>query len=288
MRRIHIFLLTIITALAFSTGVSAQKIRGVVTDSLTNEPLLYVTVQYEGKGSGSVTNGDGEYEVDNHARRGWTELTFSAIGYETKKVKITTATRELTLKLKPADIQIAEVTVRPGRERYRRRENPAVIFMRKVIEKKKGLKLETNDYYERWNSLDNTQLEEGSYIDPFITSDAMIHDCGSFTSEYLHTKHPVMYLVKDVEMENRFSPFGKKCFNLHYHGHNKEEIERFIAEVVIGGNDPKRAERETFFDTYLGLRDGMTPSERIMCLRFQLCCRFIMWHSTLASVPNRC
>ena len=148
MRRIHIFLLTIITALAFSTGVSAQKIRGVVTDSLTNEPLLYVTVQYEGKGSGSVTNGDGEYEVDNHARRGWTELTFSAIGYETKKVKITTATRELTLKLKPADIQIAEVTVRPGRERYRRRENPAVIFMRKVIEKKKGLKLETNDYYE--------------------------------------------------------------------------------------------------------------------------------------------
>jgi hypothetical protein len=148
MRRIHIFLLTIITALTFSTGVSAQKIRGVVTDSLTNEPLLYVTVQYEGKGSGSVTNGDGEYEVDNHARRGWTELTFSAIGYETKKVKITTATRELTLKLKPADIQIAEVTVRPGRERYRRRENPAVIFMRKVIEKKKGLKLETNDYYE--------------------------------------------------------------------------------------------------------------------------------------------
>ena len=123
---------------------------------------------------------------------------------------------------------------------------------------------ETNDYYERWNSLDNTQLEEGSYIDPFITSDAMIHDCGSFTSEYLHTKHPVMYLVKDVEMENRFSPFGKKCFNLHYHGHNREEIERFIAEVVIGGNDPKRAERETFFETYLGLRDGMTPSERIM------------------------
>ena len=119
-----------------------------MTDSLTNEPLLYVTVQYEGKGSGSVTNGDGEYEVDNHARRGWTELTFSAIGYETKKVKITTATRQVTLKLKPADIQIAEVTVKPGRERYRRRENPAVIFMRKVIDKKKGLKLETNDFYE--------------------------------------------------------------------------------------------------------------------------------------------
>ena len=148
MKRIYILYTILIAFLTIPTGAFAQKIRGVVTDSLTNEPLLYVTVQYEGKGSGSVTNGDGEYEVDNHARRGWTELTFSAIGYETKKVKITTGTRELTLKLKPADIQIAEVTVRPGREHYRRRDNPAVIFMRKVIDKKKGLKLEKKDFYE--------------------------------------------------------------------------------------------------------------------------------------------
>ena len=48
-------------ALSFvSLHVSAQ-IRGVVTDSVTNEPLMYVTVQYEGKGVGSVTNVDGEY-----------------------------------------------------------------------------------------------------------------------------------------------------------------------------------------------------------------------------------
>ncbi len=148
MKRLYIIFIAIAAVFGLCTPASAQKIRGVVTDSLTNEPLLYVTVQYEGKGSGSVTNGDGEYEVDNHARRGWTELTFSDLGYETKKVKITTATRQVTLKLKPADIQIAEVTVKPGRERYRRRENPAVIFMRKVIDKKKGLKLETNDFYE--------------------------------------------------------------------------------------------------------------------------------------------
>ena len=134
MKRIYIIIICVIAALGFALPASAQKIRGVVTDSVTNEPLLYVTVQYEGKGSGSVSNGDGEYEVDNHARRGWTELTYSAIGYETKKVKITPATRELIIKLKPADIQIAEVTVRPGRERYRRRENPAVIFMRKVMD----------------------------------------------------------------------------------------------------------------------------------------------------------
>ena len=69
MKRLYIFFFILATSLAFASHASAQKIKGVVTDSLTNEPLLYVTVQYEGKGSGSVTNGDGEYEVDTDARR---------------------------------------------------------------------------------------------------------------------------------------------------------------------------------------------------------------------------
>ena len=36
-------------SLFVSISASAQ-IKGVITDSLTNEPLMYITVQYEGKG----------------------------------------------------------------------------------------------------------------------------------------------------------------------------------------------------------------------------------------------
>ncbi|MDR0894124.1 MAG: DUF5686 and carboxypeptidase regulatory-like domain-containing protein [Prevotellaceae bacterium] len=125
--------------------LSAQ-IRGVVTDSLTNEPLMYITVAYEGKGVGAVTNDNGEYEVESHP--GWNELTFASVGYITKKVKFAPGTTQLNVKLASADIQLAEVVVKPGREHYSRRNNPAVDFMRKVIEHKKGLKLENNDYYE--------------------------------------------------------------------------------------------------------------------------------------------
>ena len=46
---------------------------------------MYITVQYEGKGVGGISNADGEYQVET--RKGWNELTFSAIGYITKKVK---------------------------------------------------------------------------------------------------------------------------------------------------------------------------------------------------------
>lgn len=132
-------------SLFVSISTSAQ-IKGVITDSLTNEPLMYITVQYEGKGVGGISNANGEYQVET--RKGWDELTFSAIGYITKKVKLKPGTRTLNVKLQPDDIMLSEVVVKPKKEKYSRKNNPAVEFMKKVIENKKALKLEENDYYQ--------------------------------------------------------------------------------------------------------------------------------------------
>lgn len=144
MRR-HLYIFFTLILLALTTGANAQKITGIITDSLTNEPLLYVTVQYEGKGVGSVSNNDGYYEVETH--RGWYTLTYSAIGYDTKRVTFEPGTKEINVKLNPSDIMLGEVVV-TQREHYSRRNNPAVEFMRKVIAHKKGLKLEEKDYYQ--------------------------------------------------------------------------------------------------------------------------------------------
>ncbi len=131
--------------LLLPVSVSAQ-IKGVITDSLTHEPLMYITVQYEGKGVGGISNVKGEYSVETH--KGWDELTFSAIGYNTKRVQFTPDTKVLNVELSPVDVQLSEVVVKPQRDRYSRRNNPAVDFMRKVIEHKKTLKLEENDFYQ--------------------------------------------------------------------------------------------------------------------------------------------
>lgn len=134
-----------IAMLLGSVAASAQ-IKGVITDSLTNEPLMYITVQYEGKGVGGISNGAGEYQVET--RKGWNELTFSAIGYVTKKVKFAPDTKVLNVKMVPADVMLSEVVVKPKKEKYSRKNNPAVEFMKKVIAHKKTLKLEENDYYQ--------------------------------------------------------------------------------------------------------------------------------------------
>ena len=125
-------------------------------------------------------------------------------------------------------------------------------------------KQRTEDYYRQWEEMDNCQLEETGYIDLFIHSDAMIHDSGSFTVEYLFMKKPVMYLAESSTPQNQFNEFGKLAYEKHYHGSNAEEIRRFIDDVVIGGNDSMKDSRIEFFNRYLVSRDGKLPSQHII------------------------
>ena len=122
----------------------------------------------------------------------------------------------------------------------------------------------TEAYYQRWRDLFNGQLEEGYYADLFLTSDAMIHDCASFTAEYLYTRKPTMFIVKDEHTADHWNSFGIKCFDLHYHAHQPSDVEAYIKDVVIGGNDPKANERAEFYRDYLYPKDGVMPSQKIV------------------------
>lgn len=152
-------------------SVSAQNIQGVVTDSLTNEPIPYLSVFYKGKGVGSITDNDGNYKVET--RKGWNKLTFSAVGYVTKVVNIIPGvTKNLNVRMRPDDIMLDEVVVKPKREKYSRKNNPAVELMKKVIAHKKNNKLSENDYYQynkyqkitmSLNDVTPEMLEKGMY-----------------------------------------------------------------------------------------------------------------------------
>ena len=169
MKKLYITFTLFVLFLSIPLCGQAQ-IKGVVTDSLTNEPLMYVTVQYEGKGVGDISDEKGEYRVQKHPE--WNELTFSSIGYVTKKVRITSDTKILNVKMVSDDVMLSEIVIKPKRERYSRKNNPAVDFMRKVIEHKKGLKLEEKDYYQyrryekmkmSLNDVTPEKLEKGIY-----------------------------------------------------------------------------------------------------------------------------
>ena len=126
-------------------------------------------------------------------------------------------------------------------------------------------KEKTEAYYLQWESMENTQLESGEYVDLFMTSDAMIHDSGSFTVEYHYSKNPVMFITNNYEkhLEGK-SDFGKLAMEQHYIGKNKEDIIHFIENVVLEGNDPMQLNREDFFNKYLLPPNGKTVAQNTM------------------------
>ncbi len=122
----------------------------------------------------------------------------------------------------------------------------------------------TDAYYRQWDSMPNTQLEEDGYVDYFFTADALLHDCGSFTTEYLYTRKPVMYLTKDESSTGKFNPIGHMAFQCHYHGDAADRIDWFLQEVVLNEQDPMCPQREEFYRQYLQPIEGLLPSQLIM------------------------
>ena len=92
----------------------------------------------------------------------------------------------------------------------------------------------TNEYYEFWRTQDFTQLDEGEYIDLFCSSDAMIHDSGSFLAEYLYVKKPVLFNVSTINTGQYYSDFGFQALSSCSLAYEIEDMNTFIVDLLKG------------------------------------------------------
>lgn len=122
-------------------------------------------------------------------------------------------------------------------------------------------KSSTAEYYDKWASMPNTELAEGEYIDLFLSSDAMIHDSGSFLAEYLYVNKPVMRTLNGVPIEDMYNSFALKCLDQYYFAYNKSDIEHFIQDV-INDIDPLKEQRTKFVNDVLMPKGS--PSQNII------------------------
>lgn len=109
----------------------------------------------------------------------------------------------------------------------------------------------TDAYYQRWQNMNNGQLEEGGYEDMFLTSDALILDSISFISEYIFLNNPSLFMIRDESIFKKFNEFGEMAFELTYKAYKKEDIYDFINETVLNGEDPLLNKRLIFKKEYL-------------------------------------
>lgn len=139
--RIYILLLF----LWLSAGARAQ-ITGVVTDALTGDTIAYPSASYKGHHMAVSGDAQGRFSIERH--EGWV-LTISAVGYQSKEFTMK-ANSPLTVavKLKPDTRTLKEVVVKTKRNRYSRKDNPAVELMKRVIAAKKKTDFSNHDFYQ--------------------------------------------------------------------------------------------------------------------------------------------
>ncbi|GIQ58081.1 hypothetical protein Flavo103_12170 [Flavobacterium collinsii] len=125
-------------------------------------------------------------------------------------------------------------------------------------------KKKTDAYYNKWMDLENGQFENSEYTDLFLTSDALIHDCGSFMAEYLITEKPSLFMVRNESVMREWSEFGEKTVAVHYQSRNKKELIDFIENVLLNENDWMKETRNNFVENNLIQNNNLSASQNIM------------------------
>ena len=120
--------LGIIFFLIASFGQAQEAIiRGIVTDSISGEGLPYASLIYKGTNIGTATDMNGHYELPSPDHTQMLEVSY--LGYTTKVLTILPHQHgKLDIQMSPDGIALQEVTVKPKKEKYSKKDNPAVLL----------------------------------------------------------------------------------------------------------------------------------------------------------------
>ena len=172
---ILIALLQVVAGTFLSHAQSFTSASGIIKDSITGEPLPFVSVYFDGSTIGAMTDDNGTFTLQNN--QGYTKLAAASLGYDTKFIDLKPGKKNdnLELLLKPTAFEISEVVVKPKREKYTRKDNPAVELIKKVIAHKNDNRIEAKpeyqtEVYEKLSlSLDNfnPNLDKNKFLKKF-------------------------------------------------------------------------------------------------------------------------
>ena len=141
--KLRIYMMVVLLVALTQQMMAQQKISGRVID-VDGFAVPYASVQYRGHRIAVSSDGEGRFSIEKH--EGWM-LTVSALSYKTQTVKVDANTNFLEIKLKDDSRRLNEVVVKSKRGKYKRKDNPAVELMRRVIAAKKKTDLANHPYY---------------------------------------------------------------------------------------------------------------------------------------------
>ena len=140
-----LFLIITGTLVLFAQGT--VRISGNVKDT-EGGVLPYTTVRIKDTANGCITDYNGNFSFNGKVE-GQT-LVVSSIGYQDYVLELSAQTVfPLKIELKPVIYNIDEVTIKPGKEKYVKKGNPAVELAQEIIDRKEKDNPFLNDFVSR-------------------------------------------------------------------------------------------------------------------------------------------
>lgn len=223
LRQLFKFIMYVLLIIFSSANIYSQHpvapttITGIVRDSVSLEPIPYAAIFFKGSDKGLLANENGEFNMTTSTN--FISLSVTTMGYKEKEVFVNKGkTNELEIKLVPTGVALKEVVVNYKKDKYSKKNNPAVIFMEKLRNRRKLYDPKNHDYY----SFDkHTKINLGLNNFSEEQKKNWIMKKFSFIFDYLDTSEVSGKPILNVSVKEKISTeyFRKKP-------HNEKELVR--------------------------------------------------------------
>lgn len=240
MKRILTLLLLAVNALLGAPTVDAAvyHARGFVTDSVSGEPIPFAAIEAKDAFTKVLADENGYFRIDTP--RSFSMIEVSAIGYSPSTVEVdNNNSRDVRVRLHASGISLGEVTAKPKKEHYTKKDNPAVALMRKIKEGGSRTDPRRNSYYG-YDQYDRITLAINNVTDSDVIIKRFPHLANYIdTSDVTH--NPILNIsVKEkfATVNNRLSPRSTKTYitGIRRRGvddvFDQQSIQTFLEDVL--------------------------------------------------------
>ena len=194
---IYKYILTSLLLILNFCLIGQNSISGIVTDEISKENLAFVNIVVNENGTlGTTSDIDGNFIIKS--KEEIKNLTFSFVGYEKKKIEIAEGIDEISVKLKPQNIELSEVVIDGS-------NNPANRIIDSVFKYRESNNIKSlNSYhYKMYDNMifavDTTNLPAGDMaFDEFRNNDLMAMETVSEQYYAKPNKNKKIILAKKV------------------------------------------------------------------------------------------
>lgn len=135
-------------------AIAQTIVKGIVKDGVSGKPMPFVSVAIKGTTTGSSSDVNGYYELQTSESAN--KIVFTFVGYltETRTIAIG-QTQTIDVTLKEDSKTLDEIVIKPKKEKYRNKNNPAVELIRQVIAHKEKNRMKHYEYasYEEYEKM---------------------------------------------------------------------------------------------------------------------------------------